>query len=283
MSGKKRAKAKQDTKAAVTTMPDPEEFIEIFKRGVKFTEELLQENERLRSRIVSLEEENRLLARKHLGPDGYRDLLEQLQQLDERRKQLEERFEAIENENRDYRRRHEEMEQEYNRLANLYIASYQLHSSLELEEVVRVVSEIILNLIGGRAFVLFLRKGRKYVPVHGYGCEWQTMPAVRHGEGILGKAASEGVTHIDSNIPGSRERGGPAVCIPLTLEGRTMGIVAIYQFLEHKGCITDLDRELFGLLGVHAASALTAAMLYASTDGLVDEADEFEKIASGKS
>ena len=259
-------------------MPNAEEFIEVFKKGVRFTEELLQENERLRSRLVSLEEENRMLARRHLGPDGYRELLGQLQQLDERRKQLEQRFEAIENENRDYRRRHEEMEQEYNRLANLYIASYQLHSSLRLAEVVRVVSEIIVNLVGGAAFALYLRQGRRYLPVTGTGCDWQQMLPVRHGEGIAGKAAADAVTYIDSDGLAGDNGDSPIVCIPLSLEGRTMGIVSIYRFLEHKDCITDLDRELFGLLGVHAASALAASMLYARSGGLTDEAGEFAKL-----
>ena len=35
--------------------PRNEEFVSLFKRGLKFTEELLEENERLRFRVASLE------------------------------------------------------------------------------------------------------------------------------------------------------------------------------------------------------------------------------------
>ena len=74
--------------------PAAEEFLKVFRRGVQFTEELLRENERLRVRLVRLEEEHRVLAQKRLGPDNYRQLLDQLQELDEQRNQLLERFRA---------------------------------------------------------------------------------------------------------------------------------------------------------------------------------------------
>jgi nitrate/nitrite-specific signal transduction histidine kinase len=53
----------------------------------------------------------------------------------------------VEEENRDFAKKYIEVEEENNNLANLYVASYQLHSTLDYEEVLRIVLEIIINLI----------------------------------------------------------------------------------------------------------------------------------------
>ena len=45
-----------------------------------------------------------------------------------------------------------EIEEENNNLANLYVASYQLHSTLDSSEVLKVVLEIVINLIGAEIF-----------------------------------------------------------------------------------------------------------------------------------
>lgn len=258
--------------------PAAEEFLKVFRRGVQFTEELLRENERLRGRLVQLEEENRALAQKRLGADNYRQLLDQLQDLDEQRNQLLERFRTVENENRDYLKRYEEMEQEYNRLANLYIASYQLHSSLNLREVVRVTFEIIVNLIGGEAFCLYVLDGKRLVPVLSEKYDMEQLSPLTLGRGIVGKVASDGVPFIDSGNLAQADKDKPRVCIPLAVAGETLGVICIFKFLEHKPCVTELDRELFSLLGLHSATAMAAARLHAAAGGIPHDAEGFRQM-----
>ena len=53
-----------------------EDFLQVFKRGVQFTEELLAENERLRYRVVRLEEENRTLAQQSMASEAYEEDVE---------------------------------------------------------------------------------------------------------------------------------------------------------------------------------------------------------------
>ena len=45
-------------------------------------------------------------------------------------------------------------------------------------------------------------------------------------------------------------------CIPLVLDGKVTGAIAIFRLLPQKAGIEDVDRELFDLLATHAATAL---------------------------
>src|SRR5712691_8434984 len=93
-----------------------EKFLELFNKSKHFTEELLRENERLRTRLGALEEENNY-----------------------------------------YASRYTEIEHQNNNLAALYVASYQLHSTLDFREVIHIVQEILLNLVGAKSFAIVLR------------------------------------------------------------------------------------------------------------------------------
>jgi hypothetical protein len=45
-------------------------------------------------------------------------------------------------------------------------------------------------------------------------------------------------------------------CIPLKVDGNVIGVIAIFRMLPQKQSIAFVDRELFSLLGSHAAMAL---------------------------
>ena len=108
-----------------------EEFLEIFRKGQEFTQGLLKENERLRYRIVQLEE----AAKAHISGSGDATgaYAEKLRLYENRLHELEDRLGQIEEENRDFAQRYIEVEDENNKLANLYVASFQLHSTLDFD------------------------------------------------------------------------------------------------------------------------------------------------------
>ncbi|HKO01140.1 MAG TPA: diguanylate phosphodiesterase, partial [Thermoanaerobaculia bacterium] len=56
------------------------------------------------------------------------------------------RLGELEQANQDYSARYTEIEEQNNNLASLYVASYQLHSTLDFREVIHIVQEILLNL-----------------------------------------------------------------------------------------------------------------------------------------
>src|SRR5262249_27834590 len=138
-----------------------QEFIKtFFKRGAEFAEQLLRENERLRFRLLEVEA---LLPTGEVLPgeegpkaEAVRELLGRIEVLEQERRGRLRRYSAIEQENCDWKKRYGEVERENSNLANLYVASYQLHSTLDLREVLQIIHEILLNLVGAKTFALYL-------------------------------------------------------------------------------------------------------------------------------
>ncbi len=185
------------------------EFIQsFFKRASEFTEELLRENERLRFRILELEAEisQRPLAsesgQESPGAAALRQLVMRIEDLEQERERLLSRFRSVEEENADYEERFKDIERENNSLANLYVASFQLHSTLDLRELRQVISEILINLIGAKIFAVLLLDEQRgvLVPFTTEGIERTTLPMIAVGEGRIGQAVTKGQAEI-GNAP----------------------------------------------------------------------------------
>ncbi len=262
-----------------TEMSRAEDFLQVFKRGVQFTEELLAENERLRFRVVRLEEESRNLTKKLKGSDSYDDLMDQMKVLEEERSGLLERYRQVEEESLEFKRRYQEIEEENNRLANLYIASFQLHSTLDLKEVVRISFEIIINLVGSMDFALYITDEEKsLLPVRTQGRSLASLEMVRVGEGVIGRAAQERVLVVSEKNMSDSSVDQPKVCVPLLVEGKLLGVIVVFGFLEQKSSVTELDCELFRLLGGHAATALYSARLKADSGDIDHDARSYLRL-----
>jgi hypothetical protein len=125
-----------------TILHKGEEFLQIFKKGAEFTSDLLKENERLRFRNATLEEEAKSLKDTGANQQLIDSLRLQLKHLEEEKEKVFGRFREVEAENKDFAQRYVEIEEENNNLANLYIASYQLHSTLNFKEVTQIILEL---------------------------------------------------------------------------------------------------------------------------------------------
>jgi nitrate/nitrite-specific signal transduction histidine kinase len=247
-----------------------EEFLQHFNRGMEFTRELLRENERLRKRLVELEDEQQNAARSPADWEKLRrELLAKIRGLESEHASLRERLIEVESQSRDFADRHASIEEENNNLANLYVASYQLHSTLEVDEVLRIVIEIVINLIGAEAFAIYLldEERQELRAVAAEGIELARVPACRVGEGRLGRAVSEGAIRTFDDAPGEgRDPERPLVCIPLRIEGQVIGAIGLLGLLQQKQGFSALDQELFNVLAGHAATAIFAARLYSQSE-----------------
>lgn len=243
-----------------------EEFLQVFKKGEEFTKELLKENERLRFRIAELEE-----TLQKSGDEARIKLLEERSKaLESELDSLRERFAKVEEENKDFAARYVEVEEENNNLANLYVASYQLHSTLDFNEVLRIILEIIINLIGAEKFAVFLvdEKTNELLPVASEGIELSEIPSVAIGEGIIGSVAKNGESYFADNpvSKGEHKAGVPIVCIPLKIKEHIIGVIAIYSLFIQKESFSNVDYELFNLLAGHAATAIFSSRLYTQSE-----------------
>jgi nitrate/nitrite-specific signal transduction histidine kinase len=248
-----------------------QEFFQMFLKAKEFTEELLKENERLRFKVARLESASETPAAAAAGsPDErVKELSARVRQLEERLAEMETRYRKVEEENKEFADRYIEIEEQNNNLANLYVASYQLHSTLDYKEVVRIVQEIVINLIGAEAFHLWM-VNEKTGQLELEASEGQDVPvkALPIGEGPLGKAAKTGENVFADRVavkdPTPFEQ--PIAVIPLKIKDSVIGIISINKLLVQKTAFTTMDHELFTLLAGHAATAIFSAKLYSTSE-----------------
>jgi len=256
------------------------EFIEtFFKRGAEFTEELMRENEKLRFRVVQLEEERRALASSAQSPHekpgagALRELVARIESLESERAALNKRYEGVARDSQDFSSRYHEIERENNNLANLYVAAYQLHSTMELRELTQIILEILLNFVGAKTFAIQLvdEDHGKLRTLAAEGIERARVPEGGVGEGHVGEVIKSGHHYIDGERLRARadlaHLDRPVIVVPLKIRDRVVGVLIIWDLLSQKTALADVDYELFNLLAAHAASALQGAWLAAELKG----------------
>ena len=243
-----------------------QEFFGMFLKAKEFTEELLKENERLRFKIAHLESGGG--AQPTSSDERVQTLSKRIKELEERLSDVEIRYKKVEEENKEFADRYIEIEEQYNNLANLYVASYQLHSTLDYAEVVRIVQEIVINLIGAEAFHLFM-VSEKTGQLELETSEGQTAPVsiIPMGEGPIGKAAKTGENLFSDNVAHREPTpfDQPIAVIPLKIKDTVIGVISINKLLVQKTAFTSMDYELFTLLAGHAATAVFSAKLYSTS------------------
>jgi transcriptional regulator with GAF, ATPase, and Fis domain len=252
-----------------------EKFLEIFNKGKEFTEELLRENQRLRYRLASIETEA-------VPPEEAQRLRDQVSQLTEENRRIQERFREVEEENKDFANRYIEIEEQNNNLANLYVASYQLHSTLDFREVIQIVQEIVINLIGAEAFAILLldEKTNELKTIAFEGDD--VMPGLgqistRLGEGVMGTVARTGESYyVNQDVEGGAVTiDKPLAAVPLKIKEHVIGLIVIYRLLQQKDAFSAVDYELFSLLAAHAATAIFSSKLYSQSERKLNTIQSF--------
>jgi nitrate/nitrite-specific signal transduction histidine kinase len=241
-----------------------QEFFQMFTKAKEFTEEVLKENERLRFKVARLETSGGSPG----GEERARELSVRVRDLEERLAEMEARYRKVEEENKEFADRYIEIEEQNNNLANLYVASYQLHSTLDFKEVIRIVQEIVINLIGAEAFHVFMQSDKApQLELEGSEGQEAGRSSIPLGEGLIGKAAKTGENYFADRVaftePTPFEE--PLAVIPLKIKDSVIGVISINKLLIQKTQFTTMDYELFTLLAGHAATAIFAAKLYSTS------------------
>ena len=252
-----------------------EKFLELFNKGKEFTEELLRDNQRLRYRLAALETEG-------ASAEEVQRLREEVRQLTDENRRIAQRFREVEEENKDFANRYIEIEEQNNNLANLYVASYQLHSTLDFREVIQIVQEIVINLIGAEAFAILLldEKTNELKTIASEGED--VMPGLdaiscRLGDGVVGGVARTGESYyINQDIDGGKVTlDRPLAAVPLKIKEHVIGVIVIYRLLQQKDAFTAVDYELFSLLAAHAATAIFSSKLYSQSERKLNTIQSF--------
>jgi GAF domain-containing protein len=130
------------------------------------------------------------------------------------------------------------------------------------------MQEIIINLIGSEELAIFeVNKhdgGLSLLASFGIDAErYRTKPA---GVGLIGRTASTGESYLraQDNDPGAGlDEDQLTACVPLKLEGRVTGVIAIFRLLQQKKGFEQIDHELLNLLAEQSAMALYCTALHA--------------------
>lgn len=256
-----------------------EYLLQVFEQGKAFTEQLLKENSDLRTAINRLQEqagEGPGLGTAVGGDDPqlkskYDELAAAYNGLRDRYRKLAGELNAIKTENIDFAKKYVEIEEQNTSLANLYVASYQLHSTLNFAEVLRIVAEIVINLIGAEKLGVFIfdEETERLECVAYEGLTKEERRPVVIGEGIQGKVAALGESYYitdEAKQHRAEKAGEPIACIPAKIQDRLIGVISIYRLLRQKDGFTSIDFKLFDLLAGHAATALYSSKLYALSE-----------------
>jgi len=160
-----------------------------------------------------------------------------------------------------------ETENQRGRLMSLYVATYQLHATLDLDEVKSTICEIARDLLGAEKFVLLVREDE------GEGCEIAMHEGLdagdvafageryESGDPMVDETLADGVLRVDGE-----DGSGALAVVPLRVQGSVVGAIVLLKLFDHKPSLTPDDRDLLDLLAAHAASALFAARVYSRTD-----------------
>ena len=257
------------------TVEGPEALQSLFRsleersRGIE--EDVLRHNEQLRKRVDELRRDlasaEALLASTHESTQKDRE-------------RLRKKAELLEAENRDFAQRYVELEDHSTSLTSLYAATFQLHSSPDPDAVVKTIVEIAVNLIGAAEFVLYLvdeTKGDFQVVAR----EGDLPPEGPRQAALEQRVETDAIrlrrTVFLEETPdaGEGEAARAICCSPLYFRDRLVGALTIYALLSHKASFSQLDRELFDLLGEQAALAMVSSQAYVAVERKLKTVQKF--------
>jgi hypothetical protein len=146
-------------------------------------------------------------------------------------------------------------------LANLYVATYQLHASLDAADVRAAVADIAVNLLGAECFSIWVSEesgGLVRAPESSSrGDAAGALTVYAGGDGLLDACVAARAPKF-----GADAGSDAAVAVPFVAQGELVGVLVVERILPQKEGFSAQDRELLDLLAAHAASALLAARAF---------------------
>src|SRR4029077_16261451 len=162
-----------------------------------------------------------------------REALRKIEELEKEKELLLSQFSQAEAVTNRFTARYTEIEEELANLAHLYVASYQLHSTIRLPAVLQHLRELLAQLVGARSHAVYVadEKKRILVPISSDGVELDRVPRVqvvdaveppKGGAAVVERVFLTGVPHIEEGDVAHTGFDVPAACLPMRIEERTI-------------------------------------------------------------
>src|SRR4051812_5303280 len=189
-----------DRKPSRSDAPGPDlsqerdQFLKTFSKGAQLSREFVDQYESLQRHVQELQAENGRLRAAIEADDAIRDLLKKIEALESEKRELLSHYRRVEEVTSDFNARFREMEDDFAHLANLFVASSSLHSSLSPRAVTRRLKEVLEQLVGAEQFGVYLvtKDGRSLDPIATQGLPAEVPPPERLAHGLLGEVARSG-------------------------------------------------------------------------------------------
>ena len=251
----------------IDTTNKAEDVAQHFNKGMRFVEELLRENERLRYKLIHVNQE--MTEASNGGELSTPDMQDELSKLRAMKEMINSQFEEMKRENQEFRQRYTTLEKQNETFMNLFVSSCQIHSSLDEEYILLTMQEIVLHMVGAEVFSLWMvdqDTGVLEILASTDECGQFNGGFPDLDKEILNSLAAGKVSYFSYEGKEEKQDSDPLACIPLLMEGRTIGALVIYKLLVQKHGFTHLDHELLDLLATQAVTALVGARCFARSE-----------------
>lgn len=250
---------------------------EFFVKGQELIRELIEENERLRKSMAA---ESGL----ELSPTSVEmvgRLMRQVEALESEAAEIR-RIAGTVQSDAGYRERLQSLEDEHYHLAAMYVASGQFHSAHTLDEVLRTVTEILLNFVGVGHFTLYVVDEPRQVlfPLWREGGELSERADLPlPTEGPMAEAMEIGRAWRAGDPIGAGD--GVLMHLPLYSGTRLVGVIRLESFLPQKSAFADTDYGLLELISGHSGIGIDTAWIRAHADEVPLERQAIEHLVGG--
>ena len=151
------------------------------------------------------------------------------------------------------------VEEQNAKLAALFVSSARLHETTDRRGVLEAIHEIVINLIGSEELAVFSAAPDGSLRLESaMGIDESLFEHVRPGRGIIGDVVAKRQKFVrGATAPRiAQNETELTACIPLVVDDKAIGAVAIFRLLPQKGELEPADLELLDLLATQAAVAL---------------------------
>ncbi len=258
---------------------------DFFEKGESLVRDLIDENERLRHQLA----QDRGQSIEPVGPgleasEVVTLLMRRVGALERECDEIRRLAGNVEQASGDYRERLDALEAEHYHLACMFVAGSQFQSANTLEEVLRTITEVLLNFVGVGRFTVFLAdEARQSIfALQREGAELRGLgeqsvieldsPLLQSaarlgrpwvaGDPLSATGVSTGVS-AQSSGKGAQESGGDEALgwLPLYAGSRLVGVVRLEAFLPQKKRFEDADQGLLALVSERAGIGIETAWI----------------------
>lgn len=256
------AAVSQDERPDASLQRKTEAFLqEFFEKGEVLVRDLIDENEQLRAQLERIGAARSSPALPHNAIVD--KLMERVAVLERECDEIRRLAGNVERETGGYRSRLESLEQEHYNLACMYVAGMQFHTASTIDEVLRTVTEILLNFLGVGRFTIFAvdEERQMLFPLQREGGELRDVDEVPLSQGELRQLAGLGRPWKGGD-PQPRI-GDELMYLPLVGGTRLVGAARLESFFPQKAGFVEGDGSLLALVSEHGGVGIETAWMRA--------------------